>query len=312
MALAHQQTVGLGMMRGRRIDAADVIALLQEVYADGVLTRAEAEELIAFDLSLTQSTRDWQEFFASAIGEHITRNERASGSAGESAVACLIEKLSRGSRPATAAGFAAIRRVIEHSKDPAPQLAAFAVEQVRAAVVTGDGAASGWRTHLGRTIDATDTALLHSLLVAAGGKASRPVTRVEAEAMFNLHDAVAAANNHPSFDDLFFKAIAHHLLAAAGCAVLSRRDMLAPDPQLVERASMFGRNPARLSEQATFTLPAECVQSAKLPSDDLAWLAGQIMRDGRATLAEYALLRLFTGAADGADPSFRGILEHAA
>jgi len=309
MGLPHQHTVGLSMARGRHIDAADVIALLQDVYADGVLTRGEAEELIAFDLSVAQSTRDWQEFFAAAISEHVTRNERDSGRADDSASAWLIERLSRGPRPVTVAGFAAIRRAIEHSNDPVPRLAAFAIEQMRAAVITGDGTASAWRTHLGRMIDAADTALLHSLLVAAGGKASRPVTRVEAEAMFNLHDAVADANNHPSFDDLFFKAIAHHLLAAAECAVLTRREMLAPDPRLVERAGMFRRNPVRLGEQATFTLPAGSVQGAKLSSDDLAWLAGQIMRDGRATLAEYALLRLFTGEAGS---SFCGTLENAA
>lgn len=65
--------------RGRHVHAADVIALLREVYADGIGTREEAEELIAFDHSLNEITMGWSEFFAATIADHVTRRQTPPG-----------------------------------------------------------------------------------------------------------------------------------------------------------------------------------------------------------------------------------------
>jgi hypothetical protein len=50
------------------------------------------------------------------------------------------------------------------------------------------------------------------------------------------------------------------------------------------------------------------VQAGPLTGDEIAWLSSQIMRDGRPTKTEFALLRYFAGdagdasATEGADP----------
>ena len=71
MGLFDPRTAGLTKTGGRPIDPADVIALLQEVYADGIGTREEAEELIAFDLSLADPTPGWTDFFAASIADQV-------------------------------------------------------------------------------------------------------------------------------------------------------------------------------------------------------------------------------------------------
>src|SRR5690606_12951914 len=114
--------------------------------------------------------------------------------------------------------------------------------------------------------------------LGAAGRSERPVSREEAEALFDLHDLTANGANDADFDDLFFKAIAHYLIAHTGRSVPPRREALA--------------------RRANFP---DAQQAAALTGDQTAWPASQIMRDGRATKIEFALLRYFTGHALNGD-----------
>jgi len=108
-----------------------VIALLREVYADGIGTREEAEELIAFDHSLNESTMGWSEFFAATIADHVTRRQAPPGIVEGEKAAWFIGALSRGRHAVTASGFAAVLRVIETAQDASPSVAAYAIRQLR-------------------------------------------------------------------------------------------------------------------------------------------------------------------------------------
>jgi hypothetical protein len=290
MNASKPQSTVLALAHGRHINAADVIALLREIYADGIGTRDEADELIAFDHTLADATADWREFFADTIADYLLRRCEPAGIFDQPKAEWLVAVLSRGRRVATASGFAAVLRVLDEAPQAPPSLAAYAIDQLRVALIAGDGPAIGKRPHFSRTIDAEDVKLLARMLVAAGGEAGRPVSRAEAEALFDLHDAVAGAANDPSFDDLFFKAIAHHLLASVGQAIPALRDTLASDAERI--SSGIGGN--------------------SLGADETAWLAGRIMRDGRPTAAERRLLGFFSGASGDGDPSLRRFVDCAA
>jgi hypothetical protein len=123
--------------------------------------------------------------------------------------------------------------------------------------------------HRPRHADAAVAATLRRILLAGSG----PVSRAEAEALFDLHDAVAGGANHIEFERLFMNAIVHHLLARAEHAVPERREcLIAVSPWTNMRGKTLNR-------------------------DDQAWLASRIMRDGKPTAAERVLLQFF---ADGA------------
>jgi hypothetical protein len=180
--------------------------------------------------------------------------------------------------------------MLDVAPETPPAFAAYAIDQLRVALIAGDGPAIGKRVHFSRMIDGEDVKLLARMLIAAGGANGGPVSRVEAEALFDLHDAVAGAENDRDFDGLFFRAIAHHLFAAAGRTVPPRREALESD---VEQIASGGGEKI-------------------LGADETAWLAGRIMRDGRPTTAEYLLLRLLSGEPGDADPSLRRFLDRAA
>jgi hypothetical protein len=292
MGASKPQSFALAFVQGRNINAADVIALLREVYADGIATRDEAEELIAFDRALQEPAPGWCEFFAVAIADHLLEREAPVGTIDESKTEWLTGSLLRGRPVATAGGFAAMLRVMENVRDPAPLLSARVIEQVRLALISGEGRRLGLSSAPRRIVDADATAMLGRALLAGGGSAGAAVSRAEAEALFDLHDAFAQAGNDPAFEQLFFAAIACHLVGAAGGAVPPRASALAAD-------AAREKDPTSLE----FSLPDSYADSVRLDPDQIAWLASRIMRDGRPTGAEFALLRLFTGQPCNNDPT---------
>src|SRR5262245_53152689 len=117
----------------------------------------------------------------------------------------------------TAADFADLMADLERSGAVELRLAALAA--VRDGVITGEGPTTAGRIHFSRCIDAADTALIRRTLLADGTAA---VTRAEADALFDIHEAAIERIDGGAFDTLFAAAIAHHVLAALGQPVPAR------------------------------------------------------------------------------------------
>jgi hypothetical protein len=106
--------------------------------------------------------------------------------------------------------------------------AAQALAVVRDGVITGEGPTTSGRIHFSRALDADDAAWCARILTAAG-VATQPVSRAEAEALFEINDAAAERTDDGLFDDLFAKAVVHHAASASGLPVPPRNVALSPD-----------------------------------------------------------------------------------
>jgi hypothetical protein len=157
-----------------------------------------------------------------------------------------------GGKIATPAELDALIGALAASPDGAP-LAAAALAAVRHGVITGEGPTTLGRVHYSRTIDAHDTALVERILLAGG---ERPISRAEADLLFDIHDAALDRADGGAFADLFARAIAHHVLAAAGHPV-----------------------PARAAALATGNPIADWMPDGGVPhGETAAWLAGRLNR----------------------------------
>ncbi|UYO47537.1 hypothetical protein KQX64_16160 [Rhodopseudomonas palustris] len=106
--------------------------------------------------------------------------------------------------------------------------AAQALGVVRDGIITGEGPTTRGRVHFSRTLDAADTAWCMGILTASAVD-NQPISRAEAEALFEINDAAAERVDGGRFDDLFAKAVAHHAAAASGLPVPARSVALSPD-----------------------------------------------------------------------------------
>jgi hypothetical protein len=122
----------------------------------------------------------------------------------------------------------------ERAIDAAPEVteaAAAALAQVLNGVITGEGPTTRGRVHFSRTLDREDALLCERILLAAG-RDGAAVSRAEADMLFDIDAAATERTDQGRFDDLFAKAVAHHVLAATGRTVPPRDVALAPQTPL--------------------------------------------------------------------------------
>jgi len=266
------------------VAAADLVQLRRQRNPAEAISRAEAEALLALDRMQANSAASWRDFIADAIADHLASEEPA-GIITPEAADWLIAALAPAGEIETVTGIETLLRAMEAAREVPSMLAVFAIGQARASIIKGEGPAIGPRVHFSRVIDGEDTALLYRILIAAGGTEGIAVSREEAEALFDLHDATARSKNDPAFDALFYRAITHHALHASGQKVAPRQTALAPSGALTN----------------------------SLPNiEQAAWLSERIMRDGRPTMAEFELLQFLGAKAPRPNLSIRRLLDSAA
>jgi hypothetical protein len=127
------------------------------------------------------------------------------------------------------------------SKVDVPVRSAAALAQVYRGVITGEGPTVAGRVHSSRAIDADDTALCARILILAG-RGGDPVSRAEADALFDINAVAAERRDDGRFDDLLSKAVVHHVMSACGRSVPSREIALAPATPLDAWASVIDIN----------------------------------------------------------------------
>jgi hypothetical protein len=104
---------------------------------------------------------------------------------------------------------------------------AAALTQVCRAVITGEGPTVAGRVHFSRTLDSDDAALCARILMLAG-RDGDPVSRAEADALFDISAAGGERRDGGRFDDLLAKAVMHHVMSSCGCNVPRRDIALTP------------------------------------------------------------------------------------
>ena len=117
---------------------------------------------------------------------------------------------------------------LEPSKISSRDTAALALTVVRDGVITGEGPTTKGRVHFSRALDADDAAWCARILTATAVE-HQPVSRAEAEALFEINDAATERSDDGRFDDLLAKAIVHHAASASGLPVPPRTVALAPE-----------------------------------------------------------------------------------
>jgi hypothetical protein len=153
--------------------------------------------------------------------------------------------------------------------------AAQALAVVRDGVITGEGPTTRGRVHFSRELDADDAAWCARILTATAVE-HQPVSRAEAEALFEINDAAAERSDEGRFDDLLAKAVVHHAAAASGLPVPPRTIALSPETAIESWA------PTRTSG---------------VDLEVLEWLASQIRGKRRSNRTLMALVATVVGAA---------------
>ena len=155
------------------------------------------------------------------------------------------------------------------------ETAAHALTIVRDGVITGEGPTTKGRVHFSRALDADDAAWCARILTASAVE-HQPVSRAEAEALFEINNAATERSDEGRFDDLLAKAVAHHAASASGLPVPPRTVALSPDTDIESWAP---------------------TQAAGVNTEVLEWIASQMRGKRQSNRKLMAMVATLAGVA---------------
>jgi hypothetical protein len=214
------------ILAGGKITADGVLVLRRLVFLKGVVTDADAEMAFTLNDRLGQNADPtWAAFFIEALTDYIVDQAQPQGYISEANADWLIAHISRSGRVETETELELLVKALEKAKLSPVKLVAFALEQVKWAVLEGEGPIGNGKLEPG-VVNAAETALVRRILYAFGGDGNIAITKQEAAILFDINDATAEARNDPAWSDLFVKAIANFLMASSGYQVPTRQEAL--------------------------------------------------------------------------------------
>lgn len=229
-----------GLASKNKITAEDVTMLRREVFADGVVSRGEAEALFALDQTARDKCAEWAPFFVEAVTDYIVHQEKPDGYISQENAEWLVRTISRDGMVDSRTELELLVHVLEEARSSPGRLSAYALEQVAHAVVEGKGPLMLGGDLVPGLIAKAEVDLLRRILHAFGGHGNIAITKDEAEVLFRINDQTATASNDPSWNDLFVKAIANYVMCSAGYERPTRETALRHDTFLDEAGPALG------------------------------------------------------------------------
>jgi hypothetical protein len=299
------------IIRRGSIKNVDVLRLKSSFHFDGIITESEAETLLRLNEACLIQDRTWPDFFVETLTEYVVNQALPEGYLTTEGAQWLVLRIARDGTIARKTELDLLVNILDKSRWSPVSLSRLALQQVKRAVVHGDGPLrAGEMSEKGRIAE-PEVELVRRILYAFGGDGNVAVTRAEAEVLFEINDAIADPAANTAWSDLFVKAVTNVMMAASGQAVPTREEALRRDslcrgreelaPQALLRAmvkasldgvrgsyqeqSLEERALARLEHQRIEIITNEMISQA-----EPAWLCDRIGRDGRLNANEAALI----------------------
>ena len=319
------------------LTGADAIMVRQVIHAPDIdLTEAEADALFKLNADAGAISPEWSALFIEAMADFVVRQQKPEGYVSSPTADWLIASVQRYGR-IRADEIEMLIHVVELAEQTPARLSAFVLNLIKQLVL--------WKLQRQKMLTDLDVERLRRALYANGGEGSIAVSRHEAEALFDINDALQDAAVAPEWTDLFVRAVANAVLFElpwkADASEAAREDAWLRDTQvhplrriesvLKDRAGFLGDLKAGFHDliqikrdvlDADFTDPvadkreADAVASElsrgaiteRITPDEAHWLLGRLGRRGALDANERALVTFLRANATSIDPSLDPVL----
>jgi hypothetical protein len=326
MQVTIPQTVQ-SLLHAKVITAADTISLRRQFYSDARIGEVEADCLFALNAECTSKDQTFTTLFVEALTDYIVFQMNPEGYISEANALWLMKQVDLDGKVDTIAELDLLINIIEKARSAPDGLSAYALRQVQHAVINGSGPArSGKMLEAGR-VNETDVELLRRILYAYGSGGNVSITAAEAEVLFDINDATADADNHPSWKILFAQAIANYLMMASIHAPVDRETALRQEEWLHEEPrdtvdflssmiaglrSIYSSVDEDDAKQRREAYEARIADSERISRSEAGWLANRINRDGKLSEAERAILTFIKHESPSIHPDLKPLLDQVA
>lgn len=283
----------------------------QSFYDDGLVTPEEATSLIRLNEACPVQDAAWSPFFVQAICDYIVNQTEPEGYVTAANADWLIAMIAPEGRVRSKTELDLLLQVLDTARWSPERLVRFALDEVKRAVIEGDGPLRINGTRQTGTIADSEVDLIRRILYAFGGDGNIAITRAEAEVLIAIEESLASGTPNAAWTDLFVKAMANVILATSGYAPPSREEALRSDAWLKRRgdlslSTMVGAmvNGSLSSVWDTYTEQSseeralarlerqrvEIITNEEITEGEATWLVERLTRDDRLTTTELALI----------------------
>jgi len=290
--------------------------------ADMSIDGHEADALFELD-KLAEKPEGWADYFTLILTTYLVHQGRPAGHINDAMAAWLIARIDHDGVVETETELRLLMNVLKIAEVPGDRLEAYALNQVKEAVMSGRG----------RVGQDTLTPGVIGKVYSVGSDGGMGITKMEAQHIFALNEATKGRDNHPDWQRFFVGAIANHLMMIAAPEKIELDEMKRREDWLTNG---HGRNPgegwfASVTPRAVFDAFREVFgmkpqdptggfkilneagtqHAEKITADEASWLVRALHNDGAIDANERALLNFIRQECPVIDESLRPLLDAA-
>ncbi len=311
---------------------AQLLELRRAFGKDMEIDGQEADIIFELD-KLASKPEGWADYFTLILTTYLVHQGKPEGYINDAMAAWLITRIDHDGVVETETELRLLMNVLKVAEQPGDRLEAYAINQVKEAVVSGRGRV-GQDTLTPGVIGRAEVELLRRVFYSVGGDGGMAITRMEAEQIFALNDATSGRDNDPEWKKFFVGAIANHLMMIAAPEKVDLTEMKRREDWLTNghgRTAPGENKYAGFSARAvleafkeTFGLKAKdptggfsilnevnLKQSEKITSDEASWLIRTLQADGEIDANERAVLDFIRQECPDINESLRPLLDAA-
>jgi len=281
--------------------------IVNEIYSDGIVSRGEAETLFRLNETLSATNPEWGSRFREALTDFLITREAPEGWVTDEEADWLLGQVHHDGEHPCLEEIDLLIEVLRKADGVPAKLAHYTLDAIAHRIVEA-GKATPVMVERARFA-----------LFAGAGDGGLWVSQHEASVLFKTNDAIASADNDPSWNDMFARAVGNHLMARAHPEPRSIEDALAREAWLqdtsVSPGGLFARMGASFfsgSWFASVTHDRRKAEKARMAAADAAtreaenvtdteneWLLANVQGDGKVSPAEQALIDFLRAEAPG-------------
>lgn len=280
----------------------DVLSVRRAVFDDGHITVQEADMLFQIN-NLFDKPDTWFDLFLEGVTHFLVRQTMPHGYINQANAAWLMARIDHDGVVETHTELELLLHVMKIANNVTDELEMYALEQVKKSALEGRGYLARGRQLQPGVIGEAEVNILRRVLYACSSEGGVGISMREAEALFDINDAIAGAENHESWQRLFVGGIANHIMMLAAWNEPDMQETLRRENWLEERGagfiipSMSGLGAAIkalfVSEpyEYSHTNTANINSAERVTASEAHWLIDRLNRDGHLDTNEKALLR---------------------
>ena len=288
----------------RAVSDVEVLDMRRAGWADGRITREEAEAIFALQHAIEGPSATWSDFFVEAIRNFVLEGTAPRGYASEDEAQWLIAMVGRDGKVCSMTELELLVQVIEKGENVAEALKTYVLGVLESAVLTGTGPTRDGGSLSDTHVTEAEARMLRRVVFGSASDRPGAVSRREAEMLFRLKDATVEADNHPEFRRIFVQGVGNYLLGYANeSAQLSREKMLELESFVADNKPRVGQFMGRMvtsapnafgrvfgRKQAAPDRAEQVADAAVLTAYENDWLDEMVRANGKVDEYDRALI----------------------